>query len=101
MTIWNVAPVTEDPEIFLVSWKVMETKEGTRHFVGYNVSGREGRVSSAIETFDKEHMTGITSSGRVYKLKGPSISNSDADYVWGRWRLINDITEYKDVSDSI
>lgn len=101
MTVWKVASVIEDPEIFLVSWKVMETKEGTRHFVGYNVSGREGRVSSAIEKFDKVQMTGVTSSGRVYKLKGPSNPNLDAEYVWNRWRNINDVDEYIDVSDKL
>jgi len=100
MTIWNVATVEDQPEIFLVSWQVMETDEGTRHFVGYNLMG-EGRVSSAIQTFDRDHMVGQTRSGRVYKLKGPPGHNSDADYVWGRWRDINGINSYKVVTEEV
>lgn len=86
--IWATRPVSEEPSITLTSWMIIETvePEPSRHFVGYNDAGREGRVSSPIVTFDAETMRGQTHTGRVYELSGSSGLNGDADYVLGRWQ---------------
>lgn len=89
MPVWNVAPVNEDPEIALTHWSVIEFPNGDRHFVGYNAAGREGRVSSLIESFDPETMKGVTRSGRVYSLEGPTGTHGDARYVFTRWCSYN------------
>lgn len=89
MPIWSVAPVEEDPEIVLIHWCVVEFPNGDRHFVGYNTSGREGRVSSLIVSFDPEKRCGVTQSGRVYSLSGPTGRHGDAQYVFARWCSYN------------
>ena len=99
--IWATSPVENTPEIMLRAWCVMELKDGDRHFIGYNVTEHEGRVSSKIMIFDSKMMRGITRSGRVYQLDGPSGYDDDAFYVWNRWRSINNISEYTNVSDNL
>lgn len=101
MPIWTTNPINEEPQIILIDWKIYELDDGCRHFVGYNLRGREGRVSSTIITFDNVAMKGITNSGRIYNLKGESGLNSDADYVWNAWCKIYNITSFKDVSNLI
>lgn len=98
MSLWNTNPVNAEPVLTLCSWSVFQTEKGERHFVGYNDRGREGRVSSAITSFDKKTMTGRTSSGRLYALAGPSGYDSDAEYVKHRWIDINNVTEMVDVT---
>lgn len=99
MPVWRVASIQQEPQVVLSSWRIMETPEGTRHFVGYNENWREGRVSSAIQAFDPVTLVGRTRSGRIYQLRGASGYNSDAEYVWAQWCYINKVTESVDVSE--
>jgi hypothetical protein len=91
MAIWITRPVDEIPELELIDWDVRELPDGDRHFVGWNITEREGRVSSKIVTFDPHNMTGVTRSGRVYKLLRNPGYNSDAEYVWRAWCHINKV----------
>ncbi len=100
MSIWLTRPVDIEPSITLTHWQIIETVEGkpSRHFVGYNGAGREGRVSSPIVTFDPATLRGITHTGRVYQLQGSSGINGDAEYVLGHWKVgykvgVTDITD--------
>lgn len=99
MSIWVIAPVTDEPEAVLTLWCIFETDKDTRHFVGYD--GRSGRVSSFIVEFDPKTRKGTTASGRVYQLRGPSHGNSDADYVWQRWCAACGVETYEDVSEQM
>jgi hypothetical protein len=102
--VWKTTSVTETPELNLSQWCVYEIDDNKdRHFVGYNETEGEGRVSSKIVQFDKESMRGITASGRVYQLVGNPGRNGDAAYVWARWKQINDVMpgSYKNVSDEL
>ncbi len=106
MGIWKTTTINETPQIELARWCVYEVDSEhwpgrTRHFCGYNLTEREGRVSSAIVFFDKESMTGRTNSGRVYKLVGNSSYDGDASYVWSYFVERNDISEIVDVSDEM
>ncbi|KAB0667703.1 sigma-70 family RNA polymerase sigma factor [Oryzomonas japonica] len=98
MLIWRVKPISADPEVTLTDWTIFEVSSAlwpqkTRHFVGYNVYGREGRVSSAIMEFDAEKMIGVTRSGRVYRLDGCQGDGSpDGLHTWYYWCLRNKIT---------
>jgi hypothetical protein len=102
MTIWATTPVDEVPELRLRDWAVYQCRlAGTRHFVGWNITEQEGRVSSAIQAFDAERRRGVTESGRVYELVGEPGRNRDAAYVWARWLRINGETEFDDVTDEV
>lgn len=101
MPIWLVAPVEEAPSLILVNWFIAETDKNERHFIGYNITDSEGRVSSPIQQFDKENMTGVTQSGRVYQLRGNPGYNADAMYVWKFWCSVNSVNSWKDVTTEI
>ena len=73
-------------EISLELWNIVEIKIGesnTRHFVGYCVEDRQGRVSTPILTFDKDKGVGTTRSGSKYQLVGePGHVHPDGLYVF-------------------
>ena len=100
--IWGTPGIAEQPSITLVRWRVLEVTEGPRvgerHLVGYNEEDWEGRVSTAIMSFDATTKLCITKSGRVYKLVGPACYDADGDYVWRWWAKVNEITDEIDVS---
>jgi hypothetical protein len=99
--VWNVARVDLQPSMTLVRWQIYEVPNGDRHFSGWAVENREGRASSAIRTFDPSTMTGVTSSGRVYRLQGPPGEDSDGLYVWHRWARINGTSTWAEKSADI
>lgn len=99
--VWNVESVDAQPQLTLERWQILETDKNERHFVGWNVTDREGRVSSAIESFDPKTMRGVTRSGRCYQLKGPPGEHPDAVHTWGHWMRINAVMEFKDVSAEV
>ena len=103
MSIWLTRPVDQEPSITLRSWKIIETVEDktpSRHFVGYNFAGREGRVSSPIVTFDSVALRGVTHTGRVYELSGSPGLNMDAEYVLDRWKAGYKV-DVKDITDAV
>jgi len=89
ISIWQPASVTDEPEVSLVRWQIFLVKGGptgdgdTVHFIGN--TGYEGRVCSAIQSFDQNTKRGVTLSGRIYELMGPGGHDGDAQYVWARW----------------
>ncbi|AQV96432.1 hypothetical protein BJN34_21425 [Cupriavidus necator] len=98
MPVRTVAPVNVQPHVTLECWRVRETRLGQRHFVGYCVENHEGRVSSAIQSFDTVTGGGVTSSGRRYLLAGWPCFDGDAERIWERLVEQYDIGETKDVS---
>ena len=100
-SVWSATSLTEVPEIELTRWQVMQLPHGDRHFVGWNVTEREGRVSSKIVEFDAATRRGRTCSGRVYQLRGPTGHDGDGAYTWGRWLKLNAATDCTDVSDEV
>lgn len=98
MTVRNVASIAERPEVELIRWRIMRTSSGDMHFVGCETLGHSGRVSSGIADFDATAGRGVTRSGRVYLLAGPSGFHPAAQYVWTRWCELSNVTEYGDVS---
>lgn len=100
MTVWSAAPIDCAPELRLERWSVRGIEPaGTHHLVGYNLTDREGRASSAIETYDAQKRLVVTESGRVYELVGRPGRDTDGDYVWGRWLKINGSPTWRDVSE--
>ncbi len=94
--VWKIPPVDVEPEKWLDSWRIAKVVKVAAnpqhygfHFVGRNIRENSGAVSSKIERFDPRTMSGVTSSGRVYRLVGPPGSNADAEYVFNYWLRAN------------
>ncbi len=88
-----------EPEITLTHWRIYEADDNKgRHLVGWHVDGREGRVSSAIQSFDPATKMVVTRSGRVYHLQGEPGTNNDAEHVWSVFRFGNGIDAFTDVT---
>ena len=100
-SVWSASSLTDVPEIELTNWQVMQLPPGDRHFVGWNVTEREGRVSSKIVEFDAATRCGRTSSGRVYQLRGAAGHDGDGAYTWSRWIHRNGAVGCTDVSDEV
>lgn len=98
MALWSTAPVTAEPEISIIVWRVLEIDAGTRHFVGTNIREFSGRVSSAIVAFDHETLRGRTQSGRIYQLVGNPGRSDSSDYVWLCWCEMNEVRSFSDVT---
>ncbi|TAM55186.1 MAG: hypothetical protein EPN57_04065 [Paraburkholderia sp.] len=99
MPIWKPSPASELPRITLARWRIFETDDGSRHFVGVDMFDSSGRVSSPIVTFDPVTMQGTTHTGRIYELFGPKGSSLNAEYVWTRWCERYKVTSYTDVTE--
>jgi hypothetical protein len=101
MSIYKPQPVSQQPHVTLIRWSVIEVDDKERHFVGRCLESDDGRVSSAIESFDAKAMRGVTRSGRVYQLEGPDAFDLDAAYVWQWWCEVNAVKTTRDVSKEI
>jgi hypothetical protein len=101
MPVWRVAPVVEEPEVLLLLWRILETVDGSRHFVGIDQRDNTGRVSSAVSMFDPGALRGSTRSGRVYQLVGRNGWAGDAQYVWEHWCELNSVASYIDVTERL
>jgi hypothetical protein len=103
MPIFKVAPVHQEPEEVMTRWSVREAQfddlnDQSRHVIGYIARKGKGRVSSAIQSFDRNKMRITTGSGRVYQLDGPPGFDPDAEYVWSHWKALHDVREETDVT---
>ncbi|KXU89815.1 hypothetical protein CI15_06405 [Paraburkholderia monticola] len=101
MPIWKPRPTSELPRIPLSRWRILETEDGSRHFVGVDMFDRSGRVSSPIVSFDPVAMEGTTETGRIYELIGGNGSSFDVDYVWIRWCELYEVESYTDVTERL
>jgi hypothetical protein len=101
MPIWATAPVIDSPTLVLIIYRILETDKGDRHFVGYNLSDREGRVSTPIDNFDLATLTGRTRSGRTYQLRDRPGVDADAMYVWQDWCRVNGVQSWVDVTSKV
>jgi ATP-dependent Lon protease len=103
MPIFKVAPVHQEPEETIMRWSVREARfddlnDQSRHVVGYIARKGKGRVSSAIQSFDRNKMRITTGSGRIYQLEGPPGFDQDAEYVWSHWKALHDVREETNVT---
>ena len=96
--IWNATSVESEPQKWLGDWQVYRaTKANIQpelfgyHFVGYDVRGGHGAVSSKIDRFDPVTMCGLTRSGRNYQLIGMPGVDQDAQYTLNGWALTNHV----------
>jgi hypothetical protein len=101
MPIYLGSPVSNCDEIRLERWSIREVSTGEQYFVGFDVIMRDGRMGTAIVSFDPRTRIGVTSSGRRYRLLGRAAFDKDAEYVWNRVIEIRDIKDWKDVTPDL
>ena len=96
--IWSASPVVAEPQKWLESWQVYKVVKADIqpelfgfHFVGFDVLGGHGAVSSKVEKFDPVKMCGVTVSGRVYQLLGLPGIDEDAQYTLYGWSVRNKV----------
>jgi hypothetical protein len=101
MPIWKPRPASEVPKIPLSRWRIFETEDGSRHFVGVDMFDSSGRVSSPIVTFDPVTLHGTTQTGRIYELVGRKGWSLNVEYVWIRWCELYEVASYTDVTERL
>ncbi|TXC88495.1 hypothetical protein [Paraburkholderia azotifigens] len=70
--------------MFLSRWRIFETDDGLKRLVGYD-SVDQGRVSSALVTFNQKTMHVQTSDGLTYRLLGEPGFFWDVIDTWDIW----------------
>lgn len=98
--VWSVRSVDEQPELVLEAWSARKIR-GACHLVGYKVTDMEGRVGSVLVTFDPVSVKAVTSSGRVYELRGRPGQDADAELTWNWWAHFNNAKETADVTAEV
>lgn len=101
MPTWRTTPVDAVPTLSVRSWRLIRTELGEVHVVGYNLTEREGRVSSPILEFDVVTRTAITRSRRRYVLCGDPGEDADASYTFATWCRIMKVVRWSDVTKEI
>ncbi len=98
INVYNVPGVHAEPSITLRPWLILQCRNGKRYAMGWNITHHEGRASTAIQSFDRNRMTLVTESGRVYKLEGEPGLDMDAAYVWNLYARVNGYEVVADVT---
>jgi hypothetical protein len=107
MSVWPIDSIEDKPNVMLRDWAAFEVPLNgtddpwTRHLAGWSCEDGQGQVCSAVQQFDPASGQCVTESGRVYRLLGRPGLNSDAKYVWQRWKRIADILEERDVTREV
>lgn len=73
-----------EPDVYLSRWRIFETDDGLKRLVGYD-SVDQGRVSSALVTFNRTTMQMQSSDGLTYRLLGEPGSFWDVIDTWDIW----------------
>ena len=69
-------------DVTLIGWNIIIVEGNFEVFLGFSVNDNVGRLSTPIETYDKETGVGLTRSGSRYQTVGePSMPHDDAIYV--------------------
>jgi hypothetical protein len=81
MQMGLVPNVEKQPAVNLKNWAIFQLEDGSRFFVGEE-DGKVGklRTSTPITSLDETSLTGITESGRVYRLIGSPRPNPVEDF---------------------
>lgn len=81
---WAPRPVDEEPAYVMIRWRLIAL-QGSLRLVGYNLTNREGRLSSRVVDVNAAAREVRTVSGRTYVLKGPPGWDDDSAWVLDCW----------------
>lgn len=87
----NAPPISDEPEEILTDWRIFRLPNGDQHFCGFRENGATIRTSSRIILFHAETNTGMTASGRIYRLQGPQGRIEHLRVAVGLWCIGNGI----------
>lgn len=89
-------------EVTLAQWSIRRFAGGAQHFVGYCIERCNGRVSTRIVELNVAARTGLTKSGRLYRLVGWPGTDKDAEYVWLSFAgMLGDGEQWTDVTEEL
>jgi len=98
MSLWKVS---DAKHVTLTCWALILTERCEVHIAGYDMSAEEGRVSSALASFDVAAQTALTRRGRDYTLTGEPGLNGDALYVLEGWLALNLVPSWVDCTADV
>jgi hypothetical protein len=75
-------------ELALANWRILRSGRGDRHFVGILVGSGQRHASLAITRLDLSTMTGVTRTGRTYRLVGLPAADDTSLQSWSKWCVI-------------
>lgn len=101
MPVWPAASISDEPELALVRWRILETDRGSRHIVGARADDLTGRISTPIVQCDPVCRMATTESGRIYHLNGEPRHSGDAEYLWQLFCEVHGVTQFTDVSATV
>jgi ribosomal protein L34 len=101
MPVWESPSVTDEPEVSISQWRILETPDGQRYFVGHDDRHRTGRVSTPVRTFDPSIQQGESKSGRRYRMVGPPGRAVDGQWLWDRCCKVREVESYIDVTQQM
>jgi len=91
--------INDEPIVSLTHWMVC-LADGEPVFVGRRTDRVTVRITTRIVVFEPNMSTGVTMSGRVYKLVGPpGLEQRDIDEFNG-FCVITGIQHWQDITDS-
>lgn len=96
-------PVFIEPTEIISHWSIKElefegSSEKTRHLVGLALSKMTMRITTPIRSFSYDKFQVITSSGRLYHLKGQPNSFKEIEYSFSIWMINNKVRSQLDVT---
>ncbi|MER8573352.1 hypothetical protein NKG99_14420 [Mesorhizobium sp. M1409] len=97
-----VKSVTEEPEVVLTHWGLMQENRIGFRLVGVHATTGRGRVTSPLVEFEELTMTAKTESGRTYRLRGPTDPDATAAMIHEhiqRWGLTVRDVAMADIGD--
>lgn len=98
MSLWNVSDARH---VQLQHWCLVMTERAEVHIAGYDARAEEGRVSSALASFDVASQTAKTRRGRDYTLTGDPGLNGDALYVLEGWLALNRVPSWLECTEEV
>lgn len=98
MSLWRVS---DAKQVKLTCWALILTERCEMHIAGYDTTAEEGRVSSALVSFDVATQTARTRRGRDYTLTGKPGLNGDALYVLEGWLALNRVPSWVDCTADV
>mgnify|MGYP000509342463 CR=1 FL=1 len=83
-------------KVILTEWNIfVDLIVGSEHFVGFDQYLERGRVSTAIQSYDKKTGIGVTQSGSQYQTVGdPGSVNLGALHVLKQVSFYNEVNHF-------